>query len=294
MRGDNSEPEAMFSYISAAQRVPKDHPLRAVRTMVDDVLRRLWSDFETLYSHTGRPSIPPERLLRALLLQVLYSIRSERMLMEQLDYNLLFRWFVGLEMDDPVWDASSFSKNRERLLGGDIGVRFLEETVAQAQDAGLTSDEHFSVDGTVLEAWASHKSFKKKDGSDDDGGAGGGRNRHVDFRGERRKNDTHQSTTDPDARMYTKGGHQGAKLSYLGHIVIENRNGLVMAAEVTLADGNHREREAAARLLADTPRKSRATVGADKAFDTTGFVATMREQGVTPHVAQNTNKRRAP
>jgi hypothetical protein len=178
-------------------------------------------------------------------------------------------------------------------LSGDIGVRFLEETVAQAQDAGLTSDEHFSVDGTVLEAWASHKSFKKKDGSDDDGGAGAGRNRHVDFRGERRKNDTHQSTTDPDARMYTKGGHQGAKLSYLGHIVIENRNGLVMAAEVTLADGNHREREAAARLLADTPRKSRATVGADKGFDTAGFVAAVREQGVTPHVAQNTSKRRS-
>src|SRR5207248_1398784 len=210
------------------QRIPTDHPLRAMRGLVDGVLRDLSPRFAELYSRVGRPSIAPERLLRASLLQYLYGIRSERLLMEQLDYNLLFRWFVGLEMDDPVWDASTFSKNRERLLAGDIGRRFLEETVAQARDAGLTSDEHFSVDGTVLEAWASHKSFQKKDGSDDDGGdGGGGRNRHVDFRGKPRKNDTHQSTTDADARMFTKGNHQGAKLSYLGHIVIENRNGLV-------------------------------------------------------------------
>jgi transposase len=294
MRGDNVNPGAMFSYVMPAQRVPKDHPLRAIKTMTDGALQALSPEFEGLYSRVGRPSIPPERLLRASLLQYLYGIRSERLLMEQLDYNLLFRWFVGLEMDDPVWDASSFSKNRERLLSGDIGRRFLEQTVAQAREAGLTSDEHFSVDGTVLEAWASHKSFKKKDGSDDDGGGeGGGRNRHVDFRGERRKNDTHGSTTDPDARMYTKGDRQGAKLSYLGHIVIENRNGLVVGAEVTLADGNHREREAAARLLANAPRNNRATVGADKNFDTAGFVAAVREQGVTPHVAQNTTKRRS-
>jgi hypothetical protein len=196
-------------------------------------------------------------------------------------------------MDDRVWDASTFSKNRERLLSGDVGHRFLEETVAQAQKAGLTSDEHFSVDGTVLEAWASHKSFRKKEDSDDGGGSGGGRNRHVDFRGEPRKNDTHQSTTDPDARMYTKGGHQGAKLSYLAHVVIENRNGLVMGTEVTLADGPHREREAGARLMAEIPRKKHATVGGDKAYDTSGFVAEMRGQGVTPHVAQNTTKRRS-
>jgi transposase len=294
MRGENANPAAMFSYVMPAQRVPKDHPLRAIKTMTDRALQALSPEFEGLYSRVGRPSIPPERLLRASLLQYLYGIRSERLLMEQLDYNLLFRWFVGLDMDDPVWDASSFSKNRERLLSGDIGRRFLEQTVAQAQEAGLTSDEHFSVDGTVLEAWASHKSFKKKDGSDDDGGGeGGGRNRHVDFRGERRKNDTHGSTTDPDARMYTKGDRQGAKLSYLGHIVIENRNGLVVGAEVTLADGNHREREAAARLLADAPRNNRATVGADKNFDTAGFVAAVREQGVTPHVAQNITKRRS-
>jgi transposase len=294
MRGDNVNPGAMFSYVMPAQRVPKDHPLRAIKAMTDSALQALSPEFDVLYSRVGRPSIPPERLLRASLLQYLYGIRSERLLMEQLDYNLLFRWFVGLEMDDPVWDASSFSKNRERLLSGDIGRRFLEQTVAQAREAGLTSDEHFSVDGTVLEAWASHKSFKKKDGSDDAGGGeGGGRNRHVDFRGERRKNDTHGSTTDPDARMYTKGDRQGAKLSYLGHIVIENRNGLVVGAEVTLADGNHREREAAARLLADAPRNNRATVGGDKNFDTAGFVAAVREQGVTPHVAQNTTKRRS-
>jgi transposase len=284
----------MFSFVTPAQRVPQDHPLRAIKAMTDAALKALSVDFDQLYSRVGRPSIPPERLLRASLLQYLYGIRSERLLMEQLDYNLLFRWFVGLDMDDRVWDASTFSKNRERLLSGDVGNRFLEETVAQAKAAGLTSDEHFSVDGTVLEAWASHKSFQKKDGSDDDrGGSGGGRNRHVDFRGEPRKNDTHQSTTDPDARMYTKGHHQGAKLSYLGHIVIENRNGLVMGAEVTLADGNHREREAGARLMADIPRRNQATVGADKSYDTSGFVAAMREQGVTPHVAQNTTKRRS-
>src|SRR5438445_7712758 len=210
MRGEGDDPQPMFSYITTAQRVPQDHPLRRVRTMADEALRALSPEFDRLYSKVGRPSIPPERLMRASLLQYLYGIRSERLLMEQLDYNLLFRWFVGLEMDDPVWDASSFSKNRERLLSGDIGRRFLEETVAQARDAGLTSDEHFSVDGTVLEAWASHKSFQKKDGSDDDHGGGGGRgrNRQVDFRGEARKNDTHQSTTDPDARMYTKGNRQ--------------------------------------------------------------------------------------
>jgi transposase len=294
MRGDNVDPGAMFSYIRPAQRVPQDHPLRAIKAMMDRALQALSPELDRLYSRVGRPSIPPERLLRALLIQYLYGIRSERLLMEQLDYNLLFRWFVGLEMDDPVWDASTFSKNRERLLAGDIGGRFLEETVAQAREAGLTSDEHFSVDGTVLEAWASHKSFQKKDGSDDDrSGGGGGRNRHVDFRGKERKNDTHQSTTDPDSRMFTKGKHQGAKLSYLGHIVIENRNGLVMGAEVTFADGNHREREAAGRLLADTPRRAKATVGADKAFDTEGFVQSVRQQGVTPHVAQNTTKRQS-
>lgn len=218
MRGDHSEPDAMFSYISAAQRVPKDHPLRFIRTMVDEALRRLWSDFEKLYSHTGRPSIPPERLLRALLLQVLYSIRSERMLMEQLDYNLLFRWFVGLSMDDRIWDVTVFTKNRDRLLRGHIAVLFFEQVLAEARERGLTSDEHFTVDGTLVEAWAGLKSFKRKDGSDcqtppDDPG-----NPTVNFHGEKRSNETHQSTTDPDARLATKGSGQEAKLYFMGHV----------------------------------------------------------------------------
>jgi transposase len=204
MRGDAIEPEAMFSYINATQRVPQDHPLRAVRTMVDVVLRELSPQFQKLYSHTGRPSIPPQRLLRALLLQVLYSIRSERMLMEQLDYNLLFRWFVGLTMDDPIWDPTTFTKNRDRLLSGEIAQLFFDQVLAQARDRGLTSDEHFTVDGTLVEAWAGLKGFKRKDGSDqeppDDPG-----NPTVNFHGETRSSDTHQSTTDPDARLYTKG-----------------------------------------------------------------------------------------
>jgi transposase len=216
MRGEQSEPEPVFSYITPAQRVPQDHPLRVIRTMVDEVLKRLWSDFEKLYSHTGRPSIPPERLLRALLLQVLYSIRSERMLMEQLNYNLLFRWFVGLSMDDRIWDASVFTKNRDRLLRGHIAVLFFEQVLAEARERGLTSDEHFTVDGTLVEAWASLKSFKRKDGSDgktppDDPG-----NPTVNFHGEKRSNDTHQSTTDPDARLATKGNGQEAKLFFMG------------------------------------------------------------------------------
>jgi transposase len=285
MRGDNSEPEPVFSYISAAQRVPKDHPLRAIRAMVDDVLRRLWSDFEKLYSHTGRPSIPPERLLRALLLQVLYSIRSERMLMEQLDYNLLFRWFVGLSMDDRVWDATVFTKNRDRLLRGQIAVLFFEQVLAEARERGLTSDEHFTVDGTLVEAWASLKSFKRKDGSDgkvppDDPG-----NPTVNFHGEKRSNDTHRSTTDPDARLATKGKSQGAKLFFMGHVVMENRNGLAVGAGLTHATGRA-EREAALELLGDIPRRRRITLGGDRGYDVAGFVEELRRNDVTPHMAQ--------
>ena len=291
MRGDAAEPEPMFSYITPAQRVPQDHPLRLVRVMADEALKGLSREFDRLYSKVGRPSIPPERLLRALLLQCFYGIRSERLLMEQLEYNLLFRWFVGLSMDDRVWDATVFSKNRDRLLAGDIARRFLELVVAQAREKDLTSDEHFSVDGTLVEAWASQKSFKKKDGSDD--GEGSGRNPHVDFRGKPRRNDTHQSTTDPQARLYRKAQGQEAKLAYLGHVVIENRNGLVVGCEVTEALGQHMEREAALRLMANAPRTNRATVGGDKAYDTASFVARMREQGVTPHVAQNTTARRS-
>jgi transposase len=292
MRGEGEDPQPMFSYITAAQRVPQDHPLRRVRAMADEALRALSPEFSRLYAKIGRPSIPPERLLRALLLQYFYGIRSERLLMEQLDYNLLFRWFVGLSMDDAVWDVTVFSKNRDRLLAGDIARRFLEQVVAQARDHGLASDEHFSVDGTLIEAWASQKSFKKKDDTGK-GSGGGGRNVEVDFRGEKRCNQTHESTTDPQARLYRKARGHEAKLAYLGHVVIENRNALVVGCEVTEALGQHMEREAAARLMAEIPRKQRATVGADRAYDTSGLVVAMRQQGVTPHVAQNDTARRS-
>jgi transposase len=287
MRGDESPDEPLFSYVSLAQRVPQDHPLRFIRVIADAALTALSAEFDKLYSKVGRPSIPPEHLLRALLLQYFYGIRSERLLMEQLEYNLLFRWFVGLTMDAAVWDATVFSKNRERLLAGDIAQRFLAEVVSQAQQRGLTSDEHFSVDGTLIEAWASQKSFRPKDGSGGGSGSGG-----ADFRGQQRRNDTHASTTDPDARLYRKGHSQDAKLSYMGHVVIENRNALVMACELSVASG-YAEREAAARLLERTPRNRRATVGADKAYDTRDFVSTVRALGFTPHVAQNTTKRRS-
>jgi len=284
MRGDAIEPEAMFSYINATQRVPQDHPLRAVRTMVDVVLRELSPRFQKLYSHTGRPSIPPERLLRALLLQVLYSIRSERMLMEQLDYNLLFRWFVGLTMDDPIWDPTTFTKNRDRLLRGEIAQLFFDQVLAQARDRGLTSDEHFTVDGTLVEAWAGLKSFKRKDGSDqappDDPS-----NPTVNFHGEKRNSDTHQSTTDPDARLYTKGSGQEAKLYFMGHVVMENRNGLAVGARLSQATGRA-ERETALDLLEDIPRRMRITVGADKGYDVSSFVEALRENDATPHVAR--------
>ena len=283
MRGDAEETDAVFSYVSPAQRVPKDHPLRIVREITDAALQRLSRDFEGLYSKVGRPSVPPERLLRALLLQYFYGIRSERLLMEQLDYNLLFRWFVGLGMDDRVWDATTFTKNRERLLSGDLAQRFLEEIVAEARSRGLTSDEHFSVDGTMVQAWAGQKSFKKKDGPPE-GGSGGGRER--DFRGQKRSNDTHQSTTDPQARLYRKAHSAESKLSYLGHVVIENRNGLVVGCMATQATGRA-EREAAEALMGNVPRGRRATLAADKAYDARSFIAAMHAQGVTPHVTQN-------
>ena len=284
MRGDAAEPDAVFSYISPAARVPKDHPLRAVRGMVDVVLAELSPRFQKLYSHTGRPSIPPERLLRALLLQVLYSIRSERMLMEQLDYNLLFRWFVGLTMDDPVWDATVFTKNRERLLRGDIHQLFFDQVLAQARDRCLLSDEHFTVDGTLVEAWAGLKSFKKKDGSDreppDDPG-----NPTVNFHGEKRRNDTHQSTTDPDARLSTKGSSHEAKLCFMGHVVMENRNGLAVGGRVTQATGTA-ERETALELIGDIPRRKHITLGGDKGYDTRSLVAGLRARDTTPHIAR--------
>jgi transposase len=290
MRGDEANQGPMFSYISAAQRVPADHPMRGIREIADVALRSLSRGFDRLYSKVGRPSIPPEHLLRALLLQYFYGIRSERLLMEQLDYNLLFRWFVGLNIDDEVWDASTFSKNRDRLLEGDIAQQFLQAVLDQAREKGLTSDEHFSIDGTLVEAWASQKSFRPKDGDQDDGPAG--RNPHVDFRGKSRKNDTHESTTDPDARLYRKGGGQESKLSYLGHVVMENRHGLVVDCEVTHADG-YGERDAGRELMGRITRKPRVTLGADKGYDTADFIANMRELGVTPHVAQNTSRRKS-
>jgi transposase len=290
MRGDEANQGPMFSYISAAQRVPANHPMRGIREMADVALKALSRKFDRLYSKVGRPSIPPEHLLRALLLQYFYGIRSERLLMEQLDYNLLFRWFVGLNIDDKVWDASTFSKNRDRLLEGDIAQQFLRAVLDQAREKGLTSDEHFSIDGTLVEAWASQKSFRPKDGDDGDGPQG--RNPHVDFRGKRRKNDTHESTTDPDARLYRKGDGQESKLSYLGHVVMENRHGLVVDCEVTHADG-YGERDAGWELMGRIARKPRVTLGADKGYDTADFIANMRELGVTPHVAQNTSRRRS-
>jgi transposase len=288
MRGDNDEDGAgELICLSLGQRVPKDHPLRPLRKLVDEVLRRLWKDFDKLYSHTGRPSIPPERLLRALLLQVLYSIRSERMLMEQLDYNLLFRWFVGLGVSDRVWDPTVFTKNRERLLRGEIAALFFEEVLAQARALGLTSDEHFTVDGTLVEAWASLKSFKRKDGSDQSEPPNDPGNPTVNFHGEKRSNKTHQSTTDPDSRLATKGKGQEAKLFYMGHVVMENRNGLAVGGRLTQANG-YAEREAALELLGDIPRRQRITVGADKGYDIADFVAALRQQGATPHVASKT------
>jgi transposase len=256
--------------------------------MVDEALNRMSGDFDHLYSRVGRPSIAPERLLRALLLQLFYGIRSERLLMEQLDYNLLFRWFVGLNMDDKVWDASSFSKNRDRLLGGDIAERFLREVISYAQERGLVSDEHFSVDGTLLAAWASQKSFVRKD----DDGASGPSSRSGNFRGEKRTNDTHQSTTDPEAKLYRKGSSQESRLSYIGNVLVENRNGLVVSCEVTPATGRA-EREAAFCLIEDAPRQESATLGADKGYDTRAFVAALRGIDVTPHIAQNNTRQRS-
>jgi len=294
MRGDDRNEAGMWSYVSQEQRIPADHPLRAIRKMVDEVLDRLSPRFDKLYSKVGRPSIPPERLLRALLLQVLYTIRSERMLMEQLDYNLLFRWFVGLNMDDPIWDPTVFTKNRQRLLEGRIAQAFFEEVLALASEKDLTSDEHFTVDGTLIEAWAGHKSFRprlprRRKGPGDPGASSG-----EDFHGEARSNATHQSTTDPEARLARKGPGKEAKLSYMGHVLMENRSGLVVDARLTRADGVA-ERQAAEEMLrgARARHRGRLSVGADKGYDTRDFVASLRAMRVTAHVAQNDTNRRS-
>lgn len=285
MRGADSKQEGMFSYVSPEARVPAKHPLRPIRAMVAEALVQMDRKLEKLYSETGRPSIAPERLIRALLLQVLYSIRSERLLVEQLEYNLLFRWFVGLSVDEPVWDHSTFSKNRDRLLEADIARELFEAIVEQARMADLLSDEHFSVDGTMIQAWASHRSFQPKDGPGGSGGAGG-RNGARDFHGEQRTNDTHASTTDPEAKLYKKSRGTTAKLAYLGHAVSENRHGLIVAAQVTQAGGTA-ERNAAIDMLGKLSGSRRCTLGADKAYDTRDFVRQTRELNVTPHVAQN-------
>jgi transposase len=291
MRGTDRDQSMMFSYVSPEARIPADHPLRATREMTNRALARLDRKFRKLYSRTGRPSIPPEQLLRALLLQVLYSIRSERMLMEQLEYNLLFRWFVGLEMDDRVWDVTVFTKNRNRLLEGEIAESFFQAVLEQAREAGLLSDEHFTVDGTQIEAWAGQKSFRPKD---EDGGSssGGMRGTERDFHGERRKNDTHASTTDPEARLLKKGKGKEAKLCFLGHVITENRHGLVVAAATTLATGTA-EREASVTMMKRVVRARRSTLGGDKNYDTHAHVEELRALGVTPHVAQNNRNRRS-
>jgi transposase len=289
MRGDGIEPAPqMWSYVPLEQRIPADHPLRPLRAMVDVVLGELSPQFDQLYSKVGRPSIPPEHLLRALLLQVLYSVRSERLLMEQLDYNLLFRWFVGLAMDDRIWDATVFTKNRERLLRGDIARAFFERVRGQAEQRGLLSDEHFTVDGTLIDAWASLKSFQRKDAPpptppDDPG------NPTVNFHGERRSNATHASTTDSQALLYRKGGRE-AKLCYQGHVLMENRHGLAVDGQLTAADG-YGERAAALEMIGPVAEHRRVTLGADKAYDIREFVAALRLLQVTPHLAQNTTNR---
>jgi len=286
MRGDDQRQYEVFSYVSLEDRVPADHPLRPIRQVVDEIFRGMNREFDGLYAKAGRPSIPPERLLRALLLQIFYTIRSERMLMEQLNYNLLFRWFVGMEMDEPVWNHAVFSKNRERLLNQEVARTFFSRVLEQAK--AHLSDEHFTVDGTLIEAWASQKSFQKKDG----GGEGDG----AQFRGETRSNDTHQSKTDPDARLYRKGGGQEARLGYLGHVMMENRNGLIVDALLTQADGTA-EREAALIMVYRRWQKKRRrgprapmSLGADKAYDTLEFVQLLRQMEVRPHVAQNLNR----
>ncbi len=291
MRGNDAVAGSLFSYVDLEKRVRADHPLRVIRDVVNAALSAMSAEFDALYSPFGRESIPPERLLRALLLQAFYTIRSERQLVERIEFDLLFRWFVGLGVDDPVWDATSFSKNRDRLLAGEIASRFLATVLARPKVKALLSSEHFPVDGTLLEAWASTKSFRPKDGSGPPPGAG--RNGEQDFHGQTRSNDTHASTTDGDARLYKKGQGKEAKLCFMGHALMENRNGLIIGATATRASG-HAERLAAQHLIEPhAERAQRITVAAGKGYDTQDFVAGMREINVTPHVAQNDNGRRS-
>jgi transposase len=286
MRGNDPKQDGIFSYVSPEQRVPAEHPLRPLRTMVDDILKEMSPRFAKLYADRGRPSIPPERLLRALLLQILYTVRSERLLMEQLNYNLLFRWFVGMGMDEVVWHHAVFSKNRERLLNEEVAEVFFQRVLERAKP--YLSDEHFTVDGTLIEAWASHKSFRPKDGGEPPSGNG----REVDFHREKRSNETHQSTTDPDARLYRKSKGSEAKMSYLGHALMENRHGLLVDTMVTIADGTA-ERDAAVLMASQIAGVKQVTLGGDKNYDTQELVRDLREMKVTPHVAQNNTNRRS-
>src|SRR4051794_18678697 len=290
MRGADERTGELFSYVDLEKRVRTDHPLRPIRALVNEALASLQQEFALLYARIGRPSIPPEKLLRAMLLQAFYSIRSERQLMERLEYDLLFRWFVGIGVDDAAFDHSSFSKNRDRLLEGDIAAKFLSAVLGQPRVKKLLSTDHFSVDGTLIEAWASLKSFRPKDGSDEPP-ADGGRNAEADFHGKKRSNETHASTTDPDARLYRKGPGKEARLCFMGHGLMENRHGLLVDACLTLADG-HAERVAALHMI--EPRADRATaitLGADKAYDAEDFVNELRSMKVTAHVAENTSGR---
>jgi transposase len=291
MRGGDERSGSLFSYVDLEARVGKAHPLRTIRMVVNEALAALSGEFAALYARMGRPSIPPEKLLRAMLLQAFYSIRSERQLMERLEFDLLFRWFVGLGVDDAVWDHSTFSKNRDRLLEGDVAAKLLNAVLAQPRVKRLLSSDHFSVDGTLVEAWASMKSFRPKDGSGQPPPPGGGRNRETDFHGQKRANETHASTTDPEARLYRKGPGKEAKLCFMGHALMENRNGLVVDACLTEANG-HAERIAALHMIeprADRPRP--ITLGADKGYDAEDFVNELRSMNATPHVAQNTSGR---
>src|ERR1700722_13257430 len=289
MRGTDQQQNHVFSYISPEQRVRKEHPLRPIRTMVDEILKQLSPQFEKMYSKVGRPSIPPEQLLRAQLLQMFYSVRSERLLMEEMDYNILFRWFVGLNLDDEVWDATVFTKNRDRLLKAEVAKEFLERVVAHAREQGWMSDEHFTVDGTLLEAWASLKSFQRKDQTNcsppDDPG-----NPTVNFHGEKRSNQTHESKSDPEAQLARKGKGKEAKLSYSGNLLVENRHGLIVSSLVWEATGTA-EPLAAMAMLQQVPGTGRVTVGGDKGFDTAEFVRECRNMCITPHVAQNLGRR---
>jgi transposase len=284
MRGTDVQQSGLFSYVSLESRVPAGHPLRGIKVLLDEALAGMSRDFERVYASEGRPSIPPERLVRASTLQVLYSIRSERLLCEQLDYNLLFRWFVGLSIDEPIWDHSTFTKNRDRLIAAKVARKLLRRVVRKARDAGLLSNEHFSVDGTLIESWAAVKSMRRRDGQDEPPGPG--RNPTVSWHGEKRSNETHVSPKDPEAKLFRKGDNHGSKLCYMGHTLMDHRHGLIVDVEVTEADG-YAERAAALVLLDRNKWRKRRTLAADKAYDTKQFVADCRERGVTPQVAMN-------